>query len=80
MSVPAYLTFEEVVERYRNKISESTLRNWRSKRFGPSFIKVGKAVLYPIDELDRWDRSNLVSCKRTSMPSFEAMNSESEAD
>ncbi len=36
------------------------------KASGPSFIKIGMAVLYPLDELERWDRSNLVSCQRTS--------------
>ncbi|MEF2559435.1 DNA-binding protein [Aurantimonas sp. C2-5-R2] len=51
MSVPAYLKLDEVVERYRNQISAATLRNWRSKRIGPSFIKIGKAVLYPVNEL-----------------------------
>jgi hypothetical protein len=72
VSVPAYLTLEEVVERYRNQISEGTLSNWRSKRIGPSFIKIGKAVLYPIEELDRWDRSNLISCRRISIAPFGA--------
>lgn len=80
MSVPAYLTLEEVVERYRNQISEGTLRNWRSKRIGPSFIKIGKAVLYPIEELDRWDRSNLISCGRISIAPFRADGMESQAD
>jgi hypothetical protein len=32
-------------------------------RIGPSFIKIGKAILYPLDELDRWDRRNLVVCQ-----------------
>nr|WP_319797729.1 helix-turn-helix domain-containing protein [Nitrobacter sp.] len=67
MSTNAYLTLEEVIERYRNKISEGTLRNWRSRRIGPSFIKAGRAILYPIEELDRWDRSNLISCKSSSV-------------
>jgi hypothetical protein len=58
-----FLTLEEVVERYRGQISEGTLRNWRSLRVGPSFIKIGKAVLYPLEELDRWDRRNLVICQ-----------------
>lgn len=65
MSTPQFLTVEEVVLRYRNQVSEGTLRNWRSMRIGPSFIKIGKAVLYPLAELERWDRSNLVSCLRT---------------
>lgn len=65
MSYPACLTSEDVVERYRGQLSEGTLRNWRSMRIGPSFIKIGKSVLYPVDELDRWGRANLVVCRRT---------------
>ncbi|EAQ37238.1 hypothetical protein NB311A_02984 [Nitrobacter sp. Nb-311A] len=80
MSVPAYLTLEEVVERYRNQVSEGTLRNWRSKRIGPSFVKIGKAILYPIEELERWDRSNLISCKRISTASFGANDTEGAMD
>jgi len=80
VSVPAYLPLEEVVERYRNQVSEGTLRNWRSKRIGPSFIKIGKAILYPIEELKRWDRSNLISCKRMSTASFGANDTEGEID
>jgi hypothetical protein len=60
---PAYLTVEEVIERYRGMITNGTLNNWRSKRIGPSFLKLGKAVLYPVVELDQWDRSNLVRCR-----------------
>ena len=29
-------------------------------RVGPSFLKIGKAVLYPLAELEAWDRKNLV--------------------
>ncbi|MEO5759821.1 MAG: helix-turn-helix domain-containing protein [Mesorhizobium sp.] len=63
MPSPAYLTLEEVITRYRGQVSEGTLRNWRTMRIGPSFIKIGKAVLYPVSELDRWDKSNLVVCR-----------------
>ncbi|MCP1848108.1 hypothetical protein J2R80_001931 [Bradyrhizobium sp. USDA 4541] len=72
MSTPLYLTFEEVVLRYRNQVSEGTLGNWRSYRIDPSFIKIGKAVLHPVEELDRWDRSNLIACKRTRSHPLEA--------
>jgi hypothetical protein len=58
-----FLTAEEVSERYRGEISIGTLRNWRAMRVGPPFVKIGKAVLYPIDELDDWDRKNLVPCR-----------------
>ena len=68
MSSPTYLTVDEVMERYRGQVSEGTLRNWRALRIGPSYIKISKVPLYPIDELDRWDRSNLVLCRRTRSP------------
>jgi hypothetical protein len=54
------LTPEEVVERYRGATTLGTLRNWRAMRVGPPYVKIGKAVLYPIDELDAWDKKNLV--------------------
>jgi hypothetical protein len=34
-------------------------------RIGPSFLKIGKAILYPSGELDRWDKSILVVCRPT---------------
>ena len=58
-----YLTAEEVSERYRGEITVGTLRNWRAMRIGPAFIKIGKAVLYPLEELDAWDKANTVICR-----------------
>jgi hypothetical protein len=63
MAESKFLTAEEVAERYRGGISVGTLRNWRAMRLGPSFVKVGKAVLYPVDELDAWDEKNRVQCR-----------------
>jgi hypothetical protein len=63
MSEPMFLTLNEVIDRYRGQISEGTFRNWRSMRVGPSFLKVGKAILYPREELDRWDRRSLIVCR-----------------
>jgi hypothetical protein len=57
-----FLTDEEVSERYRGEISVGTLRNWRAMRTGPTFVKIGKAVLYPVVELDAWDEQNKVTC------------------
>ena len=53
-----FLTAEEVSERYRREITVGTLRNWRAMRIGPAFVKIGKAVLYPVRELDAWDQKN----------------------
>lgn len=58
-----FLTPEEVSQRYRGTVSPGTLRNWRSMKIGPSFVKIGKAVLYPESELDAWDEKNKVNCR-----------------
>jgi hypothetical protein len=58
-----FLTAQEVSERYRGEITVGTLRNWRAMRIGPAFVKIGKAVLYPVDELDAWDKQNMVGCR-----------------
>ena len=63
-----YLTVEEVSERYRGAVSVGTLRNWRALRIGPAFVKIAKAVLYPIGELDAWDKRNMVSCRAPGRP------------
>jgi hypothetical protein len=68
VSDETFLTPEEVSTRYRGEVSVGTLRNWRAMRVGPAFVKIGKAVLYPVSELESWDRANLVSC-RTVKPS-----------
>ena len=63
MDAIKFLTPEEVAERYRGEVSVGTLRNWRSMRIGPAFVKIGKAVLYPVAELDAWDEENRVNCR-----------------
>lgn len=60
MTCRRYLTPREVVERYRETLSEQTLANWRSMKIGPRYTKVGKAVLYREDDLDAWDDANSV--------------------
>lgn len=62
-----FLTTEEVSERYRGQISTGTLENWRTQRIGPPFVKIGRAVLYPRDELDAWNKRNLVTCANGKM-------------
>ena len=58
-----FLTTQEVSARYRGAVTEGTLRNWRAMRIGPAFVKIGRAVLYPITELDAWDRRHLMNCR-----------------
>lgn len=63
MSESKFLTPEEVSDRYRGSVSVGTLRNWRTMRIGPTFLKIGKAILYPLSELDAWDEENRVTCR-----------------
>jgi hypothetical protein len=63
-----YLTPEEVAEqRYRGEIKVETLRNWRSLRIGPSFVKIGRAILYPIEALEAWEKAQTVPCDQPSV-------------
>ncbi|WFU25432.1 helix-turn-helix domain-containing protein [Bradyrhizobium sp. CB1717] len=68
MTEAKFLTPEEVSARYRGEVTVGTLRNWRAMRTGPAYIKIGRAVLYPLDELDAWDRRNLVICSASKGP------------
>jgi hypothetical protein len=40
------------------KTEISTLRNWRSRRFGPPFCTLGNVVLYPIQGSREWISKN----------------------
>lgn len=57
-----FLTPAEVSERYNGNISTRTLANWRSSgASGPSYCKIGGAVLYPIGKLIEWEEQNTVN-------------------
>jgi hypothetical protein len=43
-----YLTAEKVSERNSGAVSVGTFRNWLALRVGPSFVKIGKAILYAV--------------------------------
>ena len=50
-----FLTTEEVAARYRT--SPATIRWWRQTgTYGPKGIKVGRRVLYPEAEIERFER------------------------
>jgi hypothetical protein len=56
-SLRTHLTAPELAERLR--MSPGTLQNWRTKGFGPKYIKFGKHVLYPITLVEQWENSYL---------------------
>jgi hypothetical protein len=55
------LTPEQASEKIR--IPVKTLANWRNKRIGPPFRKFGRRVLYPLDQLEQWERDQTVKTR-----------------
>jgi hypothetical protein len=39
--------------------SPRQLRQWRERRTGPPWIKLGRAILYPIDGFEAWLKSQV---------------------
>jgi predicted DNA-binding transcriptional regulator AlpA len=54
-----YLTLTEVAERYRT--TPATVRYWRHCGRGPRGVRIGTRVLYPLSEIERFDRELLAS-------------------
>lgn len=54
MAEQKHLTPAETAAHYRT--TEATLKYWRYRKYGPAFIRAGKHVLYPRDEIERFDR------------------------
>lgn len=49
-----YLTTTQLAERYST--SAGTLRYWRSCDRGPRSFRVGRSVLYDLDDVEAWER------------------------
>jgi DNA-binding transcriptional MerR regulator len=62
MSEPVYLTTAEVAEHYRT--TPSVIRYWRHRGTGPKGVPVGKRVLYPRSEIEKYDRELQKQIKR----------------
>lgn len=48
-----YATIPEVADRYRT--TEATIRYWRATGYGPKSIRVGRRVLFPLEDLEAFD-------------------------
>jgi excisionase family DNA binding protein len=51
---PRNLTTEEVADRFRT--TPETVRYWRHSGKGPHSWKVGKRVLYALEDVEAWER------------------------
>lgn len=52
MEQQTHLTPAQLAERIQ--IEVRTLEAWRYRRVGPPFVRVGRTVRYPINELEKW--------------------------
>lgn len=43
----------------RLRVAPGTLSNWRVQGIGPRFIKFGRKVLYPVAEIEKFERDCL---------------------
>lgn len=55
-----YLDDEEVCRRWCGKITSRTLRRWRAQGKGPSWLLLGKRIVYPLTSLIEWEKGQLV--------------------
>jgi hypothetical protein len=53
-----YLTVEQLADRHHSTVQAVYQRRWRGE--GPPAIKVGKRLLFPRAELERWERKQSV--------------------
>ena len=51
-----YITPEELVARYKGRISVKTLANWRTKGGGPEYTKIGGKIMYCMTHVINWER------------------------
>ncbi len=54
-----YLTPQALAERWCGVVTLATLSNWRSAGRGPRFLKAGGRVLYPLQEVERFEQRNM---------------------
>ncbi|CAJ0682357.1 hypothetical protein R77591_01800 [Ralstonia mannitolilytica] len=59
MSKAAFLSAEELVERWRGAVTLGTLANWRAKGRGPAYMKLGAKVRYPLAQVEAWEAANM---------------------
>lgn len=56
LQVGNHLTISGLAKRY--DMHPVSLSNWRVKGKGPKFIKVGKKIFYPLEEVEAYELNN----------------------
>lgn len=53
------LSPKDLSERYKGRVTERTLANWRSTGQGPRFVKIGGRVMYPVEKVIEWEERRM---------------------
>lgn len=61
MTQQAFLTPQELAQRWCGAVTTGTLANWRCKGVGPDFMKLRGRVLYPSAKVEAWEAENTVA-------------------
>ena len=51
----------EVCDRYRGKLTIKALANMRSLGNGPAYMKIGRRIFYPTEDLRIWEAARIKS-------------------
>lgn len=51
-----FITPEELITRYKGRISIKTLANWRTKGGGPDYTKIGGKIMYRLSAITDWEK------------------------
>jgi hypothetical protein len=53
-----YLTPAQLVTRWNEAVTIGTLSNWRSQGRGPTFVKIGRSIRYPLAAVVDYEAGN----------------------
>lgn len=61
MEQTGFLTPQQLSKRWGERIKLRTINNWRTTGDGPPYTKIGGAVLYPVEEVVKWEKARTVN-------------------
>ena len=63
-----FITPPELAERWG--LTEDTLNQWRHKRIGPNYVKIGPSktsrVCYRVEDIEAYESKNVYKCEQVS--------------
>lgn len=61
MNDDKFLSAQELSARWGGAVKVGTLSNWRGKKKGPPFVKLGANVRYRLVDVVEWEAKNLIA-------------------